>query len=128
MNRQRIGMYLLSLVMGLVTFYAVSFFSEKAQIRAIKVSAIDFSRLKDGMYSGEYSFKNVSSSVEITIRGRRLNGIILKDAGNSDPAAASLIFAQVLENQTLDITNLMPDSAPQKIILKAIESALLKAQ
>lgn len=92
------------------------------------IEKIELSELKDGTYIGEYSVHPVSATVEVKIEGGRIEDILLLDHGNGMGQPAEVIIEDVVEDQSLDVDSISGATYSSRVILKAIEAALLKAR
>jgi len=101
---------------------------------------VDFSLLKDGVYTGSYAGTKGSkrdATVEVTI----LNGEVVSihtiegtvdDTGNpldlGDGVTIDTLFAAVLDHKSLQVDTISGATLTSKAHLKALETALLQAQ
>lgn len=92
------------------------------------IEDVDPSELKDGTYVGEYSVPPVSATVEVRIEGGRIEDILLLDHGNGMGQPAEVIIEDVVEAQSLKVDSISGATYSSRVILKAIEAALLKAR
>ncbi len=93
-----------------------------------RIQEIDPSELKDGTYVGEYSVPPVSATVEVIIEGGRIEDIRLLDHGNGMEQPAEAIIEDVVEDQSLDVDSVSGVTYSSRVILKAIEAALIEAR
>ena len=93
-----------------------------------RIQEIDPSELKDGTYVGEYSVPPVSATVEVIIEGGRIEDIRLLDHGNGMEQPAEAIIEDVVEDQSLDVDSVSGATYSSRVILKAIEAALIEAR
>jgi uncharacterized protein with FMN-binding domain len=93
-----------------------------------RIQEIDPSELKDGTYVGEYSVPPVSATVEVIIEGGRIEDIRLLDHGNGMGQPAEAIIEDVVEDQSLDVDSVSGVTYSSRVILKAIEAALIEAR
>lgn len=94
----------------------------------LSIQDIDFSELNDGVYVGEYSVMPVSATVEARIVGGQVEEIHILDHGNGKGQAAEVIIEDVVEAQSLQVDSISGATYSSRVILKAIEAALLKAR
>ncbi|WP_410768813.1 FMN-binding protein [Fontibacillus sp. BL9] len=112
----------------------------RRELRYLAIGDVDFTRLRDGTYIGEYAGTKGSSrnaTVEVTISGGRITEItILKGALDSDGNAVELtdgmtiddLFQKVLETESLQVDAISGATLTSKAHLKALENALKHAQ
>lgn len=92
------------------------------------IEDVDPSELKDGTYVGEYSVPPVSATVEVRLNGGRIEEILILDHGNGMGQPAEVIIENVVEAQSLKVDSISGATYSSRVILKAIEAALLKAR
>ena len=92
----------------------------------IPLAAIDPGSLKDGDYSGSYAAFPVSASVRVSIKDGVITGIKLEKHTHGQGAAAEVLPEQVLAAQSLQVDSVAGATYSSKVILLAIQDALLK--
>jgi uncharacterized protein with FMN-binding domain len=112
----------------------------RAEVAGLTFSDIDFARLHDGTYVGEYYGEKDSSRdtmVEITISAGKLVKINAVGGSLADGKQTNEIsggkslddlFNSVMESQTLNVDAISGATLTSKSYLKAVEDALSKAQ
>lgn len=112
----------------------------RKELQALTIGDIDFTRLRDGTYMGEYIGTEGSSrnaAVEVTILNGGIKKIaILKGAldseGNTVELAGGMtiddLFQRVLESESLQVDAISGATLTSKAHLKALENALKQAQ
>jgi uncharacterized protein with FMN-binding domain len=101
--------------------------SNLEELKYLQIEEVDLSTIKDGSYSGEYSALPVSAKVKVTVEGYQITDIELVEHVNGQGSGAEIIPATVVEKQTLQIDTVSGATYSSKVILKAIENALLNA-
>lgn len=101
--------------------------SNLEELKYLQIEEVDLSTIKDGSYSGEYSALPVSAKVKVTVEGHQITDIELVEHVNGQGSGAEIIPATVVEKQTLQIDTVSGATYSSKVILKAIENALLNA-
>ena len=108
--------------------------------KTLTMGDVDFTRLRDGVYVGEYSESRYhlrDTKVEVTIaRGEITGAKILKgavDAGGDpkrlkDGLSVGDLFDRAIKGQTLQVDVISGATITSKTHLKAFENALKKAQ
>lgn len=93
-----------------------------------EIQNIDLSEVADGEYSGRYSVFPVTVEVMVTTEDHKIKDIeILKhDCGKGKPAES--IVDEVIKSNSLQVDAVSKATFSSKVILKAIEDALLSAE
>ena len=112
----------------------------RREAAAITIGDVDFTKLRDGSYTGEYiGTKDHSrdTSVKVTISGGEIADVqILKGALNKEGKPAELtgekhiddLFKNVAASQSLQVDVISGATLTSKTHLKALENALTQAQ
>jgi len=95
------------------------------ELAHLKLSAADLSKAADGIYEGSYKVFPVAAVVELKIDKHRITEIKLIRHENGQGSAAEAIPGRVVEAQSLDVDIVAGATYSSKVILKAIENALL---
>jgi uncharacterized protein with FMN-binding domain len=110
--------------------FAAKYFSDLSNYRQaveeITIGEIDLSKVPDGTYTGSSEAVWVGATVEITVNDHRITDIKL-DHRHGQGEAAEVITDHVLEAQSLQVDIISGVTSSSKVILKAIENALLSA-
>lgn len=121
--------YLLSFILILVIIFIVALlvkFNEmNKEVSNIEIRPIDFTKLKDGIYEGEYFIQDfIGAKVEVTIEKGKIKDITLLDHKYGLGKKAEEIINTVKEKQTLEVDTISGATHSSTIIIKAIENAL----
>ena len=105
---------------------------EHKEAMSLKLNAVDFENLADGVYAGEYEggmYKWRTNQVEVTVEGGKVTAITLLDSKfGEDPAKyVDPLYTQVIGGQTLQVDAVSGSTLTSKAALQAIENALLQA-
>ena len=132
---------LILLVLGTVgTVAVIADAPSRQELQALVIDDVDFSFLKDGVYTGSYSGTKGSkrdATVEVTILKGEVVSIhtiegAVDDTGNpldlGDGVTIDTLFAAVLEHKSLQVDTISGATLTSKAHLKALETALLQAQ
>lgn len=92
-----------------------------------EISNVDLSNAKDGVFSGTHKVLPVDVEVQVSLKDHKITEIILVKHFNGQGKAAEIIPSQVLTTQSLQVDAIAGATYSSKIILKAIQSALLKS-
>lgn len=93
----------------------------------VEIAQIDLTTIKDGMYTGSYSAFPVSAEVSVTVKDHVITAIELIKHNNGQGAPAEVIPGKVVESQSLQVDSVSGATYSSRVILKAIENALLSA-
>ena len=99
--------------------------SNLAKLTDMVPAQIDLNALEDGVYSGSYSVFPVSAKVSVTVKDHRIAAIELIEHKNGQGSSAEAIPGKVLKAQSLQVDSVSGATYSSKVILKAIENALL---
>jgi uncharacterized protein with FMN-binding domain len=98
----------------------------------LPISNIDFSKLKDGTYTGEYEGgrnKWRTNKVQVTVTGGKVTDIkLLQTKENKPKEFTDDLYSQIEEKQSLQVDIVSGATITSKAYLKAVENALSKAQ
>jgi len=95
------------------------------QLVAAPLADIDLSAIEDGTYFGSYSVYPVSAKVEVIVEDHHIKAIRLLKHDNKQGLEAEVIPDRVVDSQTLSVETVSGATYSSKVILKAIENALL---
>ncbi len=108
--------------------FAAKYFSDLSSYREaveeITIGEVDLSTVPDGTYTGSSEAVWVGATVEVTVRDHQITEIKL-DHRHGQGEAAEVITDHVLEAQSLQVDIISGVTSSSKVILKAIENALL---
>ncbi|MGB7604120.1 MAG: FMN-binding protein [Lutisporaceae bacterium] len=97
------------------------------QLALSEISEVDLTALEDGDYIGSYSAFPVSAEVRVTIKNHTIKEIELLKHNNGQGQGAEIIPEMVIEAQSLNVDTVSGATYSSKVILKAIQDAILKA-
>lgn len=95
------------------------------ELAEIEISDVDISQKTDGVYFGSYKAFPVAVELEVTIQDHQIIQIDLLKHDNGQGTAAEAIPDRVIESQSLEVDVISGATYSSKVILKAIEDALL---
>jgi uncharacterized protein with FMN-binding domain len=105
---------------------------EHEEARNVPLDGVDFSKLKDGTYTGEYEggmYQWRKNSVKVTVTGGKLTKINalagVQDQGNG---STQKLYDRVIQAQSLQVDTISGATLTANAYLKAVEIALAKAQ
>jgi len=96
-------------------------------LMALELADIDLEKAKDGIYTGSYSALPVAAEVKVTLEEHRIVSIELIEHKHGQGANAVILPEIVVQAQSLDVDLVAGATYSSKVILKAIEDALLQA-
>lgn len=92
------------------------------------VQKVDFSRVPDGTYTGNFDGDRWSNTVRVTVKDHKITDIkLIKDVTFKSPAKAQELFRRVEVAQSLNVDTISGATVTSKAYLQAIANALLKA-
>ncbi|MDD3924072.1 MAG: FMN-binding protein [Erysipelotrichaceae bacterium] len=118
------------IVIGFVTGKIILNKIEKnlKQLSMITISDIDLSEISNGNYSGSYSTFPVAVEVDVMIEDHQIKEVMIIKHDNGQGKQAEDIIADVIEQQSLDVDMISGATYSSKVILLAIEDALLSIE
>lgn len=96
------------------------------ELTTMEIKDVDLSKVKDGTYTGYYQVLPVDAKVEVTVENHMIKNIRLVKHGNGKGQAAEAIPQMVTEAQSLEVNIVSGATYSSKVILKAIENALIE--
>lgn len=133
-KKGKIGMIIITLVAIVVVGMggAILFTNgERKEGKDLSIADVDFTKLKDGTYIGEYEggrYKLRSNEVQVTVSSGKVTDIkILKHKENQKPEFTGRLYDQIIQSQTLQVDTVSGATITSKAYLKSVESALNKA-
>ncbi len=114
-------------------YFGISYFMSHVeanlnQLVDMKVSGIDLEQIEDGAYTGNYRVFPITVEVQVTVEEHQIIAINLIKHQNGQGKPAEAIIGKVVESQTLQIDSIAGATYSSKVILKAIENALLDSE
>jgi len=96
-------------------------------LKYMELAQIDLTAIEDGVYSGSYSAFPVSADVSVTVKDHTITKIDLIKHLNGQGTPAEVIPDTVVKSQSLQVDSVSGATYSSRVILKAIENALLSA-
>jgi uncharacterized protein with FMN-binding domain len=105
---------------------------EHREAASLPLNAVDFSRLVDGVYVGEYEggmYKWRANSVQVTVSSGEvtkiepISGVV--DQGNG---STQMLYDRVIKSQSLQVDTISGATLTSKAYLQAVENALIQAE
>jgi uncharacterized protein with FMN-binding domain len=98
------------------------------EINKLSVAEINISAIKDGVYEGEQMNSPVTAKVRATVNGGILTDIVLLEHSHGPNHGADAIIPQVIAKQSLAVDAVSGSTYSSKVVLKAIENALVNGK
>lgn len=130
------GIVLLIIVLTVVAVIGVTVFSgcvslsrEHEEARNVPIAVINFSKLQDGIYTGEYEggmYKWRVNKVKVTVDSGKVTGIELlysSDPGDENTDSRQL-YDRIIQAQSLQVDVISGATLTSKAYLKGVEIAL----
>lgn len=95
------------------------------KVSELSIQNISLQSIKDGVYKGECDVHFIKAAVEVTIKDGKYVQIILVEHKNDRGKAAEVIIDEVMAQQSLNVDIVSGATNSSKVILKAIETALI---
>lgn len=106
---------------------------EHNEAKNLPIAVLDFSKLRDGIYTGEYEggmYKWRANKAQVTVTSGRVSEIKL--LGSSDPGRENtqqdMLYDRVIKAQSLQVDAISSATLTSRAYLKAVENALEQAQ
>lgn len=96
----------------------------KEKIKNTVIEDVDFTKIQDGDYTGEYDVFLVNAKVNVKVEGGRIVDIKLIEHKHGKGYSGEAILSKVIEKQTLKVDTISGATGSSKTILKSIEKAL----
>jgi uncharacterized protein with FMN-binding domain len=97
-------------------------------VKELTIQNVDASRLPDGMYSGAYRLLPVSASVRVKVANGKISSIDLRSHTHGKDHSGEKIIDKILEKQSLQVDAIAGSTGSSKVILKAVEKALMASK
>jgi len=118
----------LALLLGIMGAAAVhSLNASLKQVEALEIAHADASHMPDGMYIGECDMGVLFAKVEVTVQDGRIAQIELLEHRHGLGKAAEEIISVVIARQRVDIDAIAGATLSSRVILKAVDNALITA-
>jgi uncharacterized protein with FMN-binding domain len=106
---------------------------EHREARSLPLNAVDFGKLADGSYHGEYAggmYKWRANACDVTVANGRVTAIEL--ASSQDPGSKNTqcqeLYQRVIQAQSLQVDTISGATLTSKAYLQCVENALIPAQ
>jgi uncharacterized protein with FMN-binding domain len=107
-----------------VYFGITSFQEYQTKIKAIAITGVDLSKVKDGTYVGEYDVEYIYAKVAVTVESGIIKEIKILDHRNERGKRGEDVIQRILENQSVEVDTVSGATNSSNVIRKAVENAL----
>jgi len=111
-----------------ITKYFINLMKYKNIIKEISISKIDLSKVPDGSFTGTFDAIYVGAKVNVTVQNHRIMDIKIINHKNERGQKAEVIPQKVVQSQSLQVDAVSGATNSSKVILKAIENALISSE
>lgn len=116
---------LLLMILGFCSKFILTLKQFNREIAAIHISKVDLSRIPDGEYIGRSESVWVKATVKVVVKKHVITDIRILQHENGHGKPAEKILKLVKAKQSLNVQAVTGATASSKIILQALERALL---
>ncbi|MCR4425233.1 MAG: FMN-binding protein [Firmicutes bacterium] len=101
----------------------------QSSIKSLQIRAVDFTRLRDGTYTGQFKGGRWSNTVRVTVSSGKVTDIdVLKEVRIPKTEVTEQVVRKIIETQSLDVDTVSGATINTKAYLKAVENALTAAE
>lgn len=129
-KKKKILFWILGLLVIAFIIFQVAIGSIERNLSALKdlpLERIDLMQTKDGIYTGSYAAFPVEAEVQVELENHKIVSVTLLEHRHGQGANAEILPEIVVQAQSLDVDLVAGATYSSKVILKAVEDALLKA-
>ena len=105
--------------------------AEHKEAANLPLNRVDFTRLKDGTYTGRYNggiYKWRVNETEVTVTGGKVTGIkLISGVEKRDGDSMEMLYDRVIKDQTLQVDTISGATLTSKAFLQGVENALVQA-
>ena len=98
------------------------------QLSVLSIANPDLSKIADGIYEGSYEAFPVKVVVTVGIADHRIVSVDLEEHRNGQGKPAESLLPQIVATQSVELDVVAGATYSSKVILKAVEQALLHAR
>ena len=100
----------------------------KNLVKDVSVSNVEFTNLKDGEYTGSVSKEPITVQLKVIVKDSKVSDIVIIEHKNGLGKDGEKVIEEVLSKQSLNVDTISGATTSSKIILKAIENALMESK
>ncbi|HCG64118.1 MAG: hypothetical protein A2Y31_06020 [Spirochaetes bacterium GWC2_52_13] len=98
------------------------------QLSALSIANPDLSKIADGIYEGSYEAFPVKVVVTVEVADHRIVSVELNEHRNGQGKPAESLLPHIVATQSLELDAVAGATYSSKVILKAVEQALLQGR
>lgn len=114
----------LALFLCHIVTYNIDFIQYQRSIAAVSVRGLDATKLKDGIYDGEYDVGYIYAKVRVIVKNGRMEDITILQHDNERGKPAEAILQEIIEQQSTDVDAVCGATNSSQVLKKAVEQAL----
>lgn len=108
--------------------YFFNMMKYKTIVKEVSISKVDLSKVPDGSFTGSFDAIFVGAKVNVTVQNHKIVDIKLINHKNERGQRAEVIPGKVVQAQSLQVDAVSGATNSSKVILKAIENALISGE
>ena len=89
------------------------------------INDVDLSSISDGIYYGKYESILVKAEVEVEVKDNSIINVKILKHSHGKGEAAEVIVDDIVDEQKINIDTISGATTSSKVILKAVENALM---
>ncbi len=127
--KKKIMIILTALFLIVCVFMSYYFFrvtKYKQQIKKIKIENIDFTKLKDGQYTGAFNADLIQAEVKVDVKAGQVKKIEIIKFVHGQGYGDYEISKKIIEKQSLQVDTKTGATGSGRVILESVQRALQK--
>ena len=119
-----VAVLLICIAGGMIAYQAIQ--RNLKGLISVAIEEIPLDRVPDGVYTGEYSVFPVAATVEVTVKGHEIASARILKHQNGQGSAGEAVVERAVQANSLQVDTVAGATYSSKVLLKAMENALLK--
>lgn len=111
-----------------VAKHSLDYFKYQSIVKQISISNVDLSKVPDGSFTGSFDAVFVGAEVNVAVQNHKIVDVKLVNHKNERGQSAEVIPEKVVQAQSLQVDAVSGATSSSKVILKAIENALISGE
>ncbi|KZL90766.1 FMN-binding protein [Clostridium magnum] len=111
-----------------ITNYFFNMMKYRTIIKELSISKVDLSKIPDGNFTGSFDAIFVEAKVNVIVKNHKIVDVKLINHKNERGQKAEVIPQKVVHAQSLQVDAVSGATNSSKVILKAIENALISGE
>lgn len=124
---KKIVIIFVAVMIVLLSLLLMAFKKENKLISDITFEQISLKNIKDGNYLGDYKTNFIHVQVDVKMKNNLIESITLLKHDNGKGQDAEMILPNIVDAQSTDVDTISGATGSSKVMIKAVENALLKA-